>query len=38
MDGGGGVKDCGYGETTVTVCEGHSLIISHFEGVHKLDG
>lgn len=38
MDGEGGVKEGRYEVTTGTFCEDHSLIISHFEGVRKLDG
>lgn len=33
----GGLKEGRYEVTTGTFCEGHSLIISHFEGVRKLD-
>ena len=38
MDGEGGVKEGRYEGATGTFCEGHSPIISHFEGVRKLDG
>lgn len=36
MDGGG-MKGGRYEVTTVTFCEGHSMVISHFEGVCGLD-
>lgn len=38
MDRVGGVKEVRYEVTTGTFCEGRSLVISHFEGVSKLDG
>lgn len=37
MDGEGGVKERMCGVTSSTFCEGHGLIISHFERVCKLD-
>lgn len=38
MAGGGRMKEGRLQVTTGTFCEGHSQIISHFEGVCKLDG